>query len=248
MHILKGICRFDGLNLLPCRGISKIPPGAERVIVFAFPYRTENGEKSNISKYALVRDYHNVVGEYLRKEVASLEERYPGEVFVPFCDNSPIPEVTAACLAGLGVRGRNGLLITPEYGSFVFIGEIVTTLALPCETREIKGCIACGKCEKVCPTGCIESGDMQRCFSAMNQKKGELTEECSRLIKETGCVWGCDICQDICPMNKDREFTDIPEFLTSQIPMATAGMDLTDRAFAWRGRKVIERNILNEYQ
>ena len=118
---------------------------------------------------------------------------FPENSFSAFVDNSPIPEVKTAALAGLGVVGENGLLITEEFGSWVFIGEIVTDLFIECEEREIKSCIKCGKCKKVCPA-------KNECLSAVSQKKGELSSEEERLLKENNIVWGCDICQEVCPL------------------------------------------------
>ena len=149
-----GVCSFNDLknNLFECRAKNRIPKDAKSVIVYLFPYYLgeEYYKNSNISKYAVPDDYHRICGEYLEKTVLYLREEYPGNTFEYFCDNSPIDEVKAACLSGLGVKGENSLLINEIYGSFCFIGEIVTDSDIPVEKREIANCLKCGLCEKKC--------------------------------------------------------------------------------------------------
>lgn len=246
---LWGICFFDKIEaeLIECRAKSRIPEGSRTVIVACFPYLLEAGKykDSNISKYAVVSDYHEVALRRLESAANELKALYPENEFAVFADNSPIPEVRAACLAGLGVRGMNSLLITEEYGSYVFIGEIVTNLEIESCEAEIKSCIRCGRCLLECPASAIGENGIKRekCLSEITQKKGELAPEELRLMKECGCVWGCDICQDVCPMNKNAAATEIEEFLFSPVARVEAGCSLEGRAYEWRGRKVIERNI-----
>lgn len=246
---LWGICSFDKLknNLIECRAKSRLPQNAKSVIVACFPYLLpkENYKNSNISKYAVVTDYHEVALSRLQSACNRLKEIFPEEKFVCFADNSPVPEVSSACLAGLGVRGMNSLLITEKYGSYVFIGEIVTSLETKTESREINPCIECGKCIKTCPANALDGNGVntEKCLSAITQKKGNLSPEEEKLMLECGCVWGCDICQDICPMNKNAAATEINEFLSSPVPVLTAQTELENRAYEWRGKKVIERNL-----
>lgn len=246
---LWGSCSFDKIKegLIDCRAKSRIPQNAESVIVACFPYLLgEDDYKGiNISKYAVVTDYHDVALNRLNSAVEKLKELYPDEEFAAFADNSPIPEVRAACIAGLGVRGLNSLLITKKYGSYVFIGEIVTTLQLDAENHAVNSCIKCKKCIEACPSGAINENGFNKsvCLSEITQKKGELTEKEKELMILCGCVWGCDICQDVCPMNKNAAATEINEFISSPIPCIEEGCTLDGRAYEWRGRKVIERNL-----
>lgn len=217
-------------------------------MVACFPYLLSGEEYKNIniSKYAVVADYHEVALNRLNSAAEKLREIYPENEFAAFADNSPIPEVKAACAAGLGVRGMNTLLITEKYGSYVFIGEIVTDLELECTEFEENPCMKCKKCIKSCPSGAISETGFEKsiCLSEITQKKGVLSEKEEKLMKECGCVWGCDICQDVCPMNKNAAKTQIEEFLSSPVARISAGCPLDGRAYEWRGRKVIERNLL----
>lgn len=246
---LWGMCPFDKIKdgLIECRAKSRLPENPKTVIVACFPYllRESEYENRNVSKYAVVTDYHEVAIARLERAIEDLKILFPNEEFAAFADNSPIPEVRAACFAGLGVRGENSLLITEKYGSYVFIGAVVTSAAFETAEKEIKTCIKCGKCRKSCPSGAVSETGIERklCLSEITQKKGALTPEEEHLMKECGCVWGCDICQDVCPMNKNAAATEIEEFLASPVAFVSQGCDLEGRAYEWRGRKVIERNI-----
>lgn len=249
------MCSFDKIKdgLIECRAKSRLPEKPKTVLVACFPYLLGESDyrNRNVSKYAVVTDYHDVAIARLEKAVADLKILFPNEEFAAFADNSPIPEVRAACHAGLGVRGDNTLLITEKYGSYVFIGAIVTSAEFDVDENEIKPCLKCGKCRKSCPSGAISETGFERklCLSEITQKKGALTAEEEQLMRECGCVWGCDICQDVCPMNKNAAVTEIEEFLASPKAFVSQGCDLEGRAYEWRGRKVIERNInvfLNE--
>lgn len=232
-----GVCRFESLNgFLPCAAAKRLPNGAKSVIVFAFPYKVKENPPDKISRYAAVGDYHEICKKYLEKAVKILKDNFENEEFVPFIDNSPIKEVYAAALAGLGVIGENGLLITEEYGSFVFLGEIVTTQKIQCK-EEIKRCLGCNKCKEVCP-----KDEYGICLSALSQKKGELTKDEERALKTHSVLWGCDICQAVCPLNENAKCTYIKEFTDTYRDNYTLFEDITGRAYAWRGNKVIERN------
>lgn len=242
-----GVCRFDSVRdkLIDCRAKRLIPDNAKSVITAVFPYLLEKKiyENSNISKYAVVKDYHSVISERLEKSCEKLREEFPDESFVCFADNSPIPEVYCAALCSLGVIGDNGLLITPDYGSYVFIGEIVTSLPCFGEETAAKGCLHCGKCAKACPSKALDSKDFGSCLSAVTQKKGDLSEDEQSLIVSSGCAWGCDVCQSVCPMNSHVKLSEIEEFILSAVPVVDADSPIEGRAFAWRGKKVIERNL-----
>ena len=245
-----GVCSFEKIkdDLIDCRAKNRIPIGAKSVIVYLFPYYLgeEYYKNSNLSKYAVPDDYHRICGDYLEKVVLYLKEKYPDNSFEYFCDNSPVNEVRAACLSGLGVKGENSLLINGDYGSFCFIGEIVTDLDILVEEKNIKSCLKCGLCEKNCINNALNNGKVEeaKCFSAITQKKGELTDLEAELIRKTRCVWGCDICQNICPMNKNIRTTPIKEFYETAKAVYKGESDYNkNRAFSWRKQDVINRNL-----
>ncbi len=244
-----GVCKFSDVSekLLNCRAKKRIPIDAKSVIIYLFPYYLgeEKYKDLNISRYAVPLDYHTIVDEYLEKAVRDLKDCYPHYEFEKFCDNSPIPEVQAASLAGLGVVGENGLLINDKYGSFVFIGEIVTDMELPeSGNGKISDCVGCGNCKRACPGGALgENFNKDNCLSHITQKKGNLSAEEEALIKKSGCIWGCDICQNTCPMNKNISVTPIKDFFENAKSTFKAGDTIDGRAFEWRSRAVIERNF-----
>lgn len=243
-----GICPFSAVseNLLNCMAKGRIPDGAQSVIVVLFPYKVP-GKKGNLARYAAVPDYHEIAGHMLTLAVSALEKAFGNYNFVWFIDNSPIPEVYAAACSGLGVIGDNGLLITKRFGSYCFIGSIVTDLNIPPTGGEVLGCRHCGRCYEKCPSGALsrEGFIRRKCLSDISQRKGELTEEEKALLRKGGLVWGCDVCQEVCPMNVDAADTYIEPFLARANPSATMKdvASARDRAYLYRGRAVMERNI-----
>ena len=233
-------CSFLPLSsmLIDCRQKSRIPENAKTVIVCILPYKVKDKPPKNISRYAAVPDYHTILGERLSAATAKLNEYYVNQTFVGFIDNSPIPEVYAAALSGIGVIGDNGLLITEKYGSFVFLGEIVTDLEIETEER-IEKCIHCGRCKKACPMN-----DGIDCLSRITQKKKDLSDAEKAAIIKYNTVWGCDICAEICPMNKNKEKTYVSEFIEGYRDEYIPGEDITGRAYEWRGEAVVKRNAL----
>lgn len=219
------------------------------VIASIFPYLTPSTGDENLCRYARVPDYHMVVGNRLKSACEALLKEFPDNHFLPFVDSGVLSEVAAALRCGLGVLGKNRLLITPKYGSYVFIGTILTDLKLDYCNQPVSFCPDCGRCVAACPTGTLsDKGD---CLSFITQKKGELTDEGADLIRKSGLVWGCDVCQSVCPLNADAAFTDLPEFINGIKGRICAKdlNDLSDRAYGWRGRAVLERNlkILGQY-
>ena len=253
------VCKPAKTYLLERAGI----PSSGTAILFAVPYvmTADAGEPTrNLSLYAVPRDYHGYMKELEAVVVPSLRGDYPDFAFALFADHSPIMEVDAAARAGLGMLGMNGLLLTPEYGSFVFIGELMTDAdytavtgeAVPAFPADPPRCEGCGLCVKGCPAGCGE-GSRDGCLSALTQKKGELTPEETAAIVKGGLVWGCDACQLACPHNraiiKDGRDTPVPYFREGRLiradAEALAAMEdaaFKARAYSWRGRAVILRN------
>lgn len=221
------------------------------VIVYLLPYYT--GETVNISRYAASLDYHLALCEIGAGLIAVLKEAKPDALAKGYGDHSPIDEVGAALRSGLGVVGDNGLILNEKYGSYVFIGDIVTDISPDelgaVEVGEVKRCIGCGACKRACPTR-ILAGEGSECLSAITQRKGELTEDEKALMIKYNTAWGCDLCQSSCPHNASPKVTPIELFHTERLTRvkksdidAMTDEEFSRRAFAWRGRGVILRNL-----
>ena len=221
------------------------------VILFLVPYYF--GECENMSRYCASLDYHIAIKEISSGLIEMLKSEFPEAHFCSYGDHSPIDECHAALIAGLGVRGDNGLLINEKYGSYIFIGDTVTDISpevLGAVTPVTPGeCLHCGACRRACPTK-ILSGEGSDCLSAITQRKGELSENEVALMRKLNTVWGCDECQACCPYNKSPILTPVSFFqrdriecLTSEILSGLDKENFKKRAFAWRGRKTGERNL-----
>lgn len=224
---------------------------ARSVIVCLFPYYIKD-EKTNLSMYAKGADYHSVVKGYMHElEKVLFSEGYSA---MSFADSGALPDRYLAYLAGLGFFGKNRALINPLYGSFVFIGYIITDADIKEDKPLEMKCMDCGKCIKSCPGGALtgDSFDAFSCASFITQKKGVLSKREEDIIKKSGYVWGCDICQSVCPHNARIQNTDISAFCDNRVDKLYTGMaesnrefkrKFKDRAFSWRGLDVIERNL-----
>ena len=225
-------------------------PGARSVIMCAFNYFSGR-TPGNVSKYARGTDYHTVVRDKLAALCARVEADAGAFERYIFCDTSPLCDKYLAYQAGLGVFGRSHLLIHPVYGSYIFLGGIVTDLPLAADTPLQGGCAGCGRCAAACPGHAFEHGfDAARCASYLLQKKGTLSEEEQAVVKRAGMAWGCDVCSDVCPHNQSVPITDIDEFRPKLYDLHPDGLRSDEdfraaygsHAFAWRGRKTLLRN------
>lgn len=236
--------------------VEKHCPNPKTVLVAAFPYYSGNQE-GNLSLYARGQDYHTVVTGLLRSVVAALSAEHPNASFWVGADNSPLPELELAFMAGLGLRGKNGLLIVPPYGSYLFLGTVVTSADLPTSPHlPAPDCISCGACVASCPTGarCMDGFAEEECLSHITQCKGELSPNWVDLLKKHPLIWGCDICQQVCPYNRAVPLTPIQSFRADLIcTLSCEDLEgLTNRtfqdkygnrAFAWRGVAPLRRNL-----
>lgn len=249
-------CRLTRPYLLTREGLDASAPLS--VVIFAIPYLSPDADRPdrNLSAYAVSEDYHVFVRELLGELLPRLRADHPDHRFAGFADHSPIDEIDAAVLAGLGVRGRNHLLLTERYSSYVFLAEIVTDLPIPSTRTAFPPtalcCHGCDACLAWCPK--VKADGV--CLSALTQKKGELTEAERAVLTDFPSVWGCDICQEVCPYthrarSRGTIYSPIPFFRQRTVPHLTVeALDDMDeeqfsrRAYAWRGRDTIRRNLL----
>lgn len=171
-----------------------------------------------IACYAYGKDYHDVIRQRLNEVVGTLRERYGGNWRV-CVDTAPIAERYWAVKAGIGKRGENGSVIVDNCGSLCFLAEVLTSLQTTPDAPSEASCIGCGACRKACPTGALlEVGtiDSRRCLNYLTiEHRGEWTGEMletmhSRAGRES--LYGCDICQTVCPHNKGAAPSAIMEF------------------------------------
>lgn len=179
------------------------PPGSSAVL------HGPEGPMGRISRYARTRDYHRAFEKMLRKMARFLDrELCPGARTKPYADAGPVMERPWAVRAGLGFVGKHTLVIDPARGSTFFLGVLLTTAELPPTpvASPMPGCGDCRRCIDACPTGAITEPwrlDARRCLSYLTvEKGGEVDPEFWDQFR--GFVFGCDICQDVCPYNQRR--------------------------------------------
>ena len=196
-------------------------PEVQSVICVALNYytphqRPEGQEYGKISRYGWGRDYHKVMHKKLKELTNWLCDRAEGVQARYYADTGPIQDKVWAQRAGLGWIAKNGNVITREYGSWVFLGEVLTNLKLTPDTRHTEHCGSCTRCLDACPTGAIAKPfvvDANRCiaYHTIENRAQRLPESIAPHLK--GWVAGCDICQDVCPWNQRfARTTDVEEF------------------------------------
>lgn len=191
----------------PC----ELLPGARSVVAVALNYYTPHehdhtNETGKISRYAWGDDYHDVLGEKLRSLLAWIKEQWPDAQGRVCVDAQPSMDKAWAVRAGLGWIGKHSNLITREYGSWVFLGELILNLELEYDGARIEDhCGTCTLCLETCPTGAITEPyvvDSGRCISyaTIELRAPELPHEVASRMD--GWLYGCDVCQDVCPWNR----------------------------------------------
>lgn len=195
----------------------RLVPGARAIIMVADRYaargeappRAENGRAlGRIARYVRGGDYHAAMKKRLHALADSLRPKFPGHIFRSVVDSAPVLEREHAARAGLGWIGKHTLLIDPKAGSYLLLGGIITTLEVepPPEQRAVPDhCGTCTRCIDACPTGAITpySVDASRCISYLTIEHRGLIEPA--LHEGMGeWVFGCDVCQEVCPHNSAR--------------------------------------------
>src|SRR5579864_1559705 len=240
-------------------------PDARTIVVLGLNYAGDDDpltaaadpQRGAISVYARGRDYHDTLKRRLKALASWIAARWPGELKV-FVDTAPVMEKPLAKEAGLGWQGKHTNLVSREFGSWLFLGEIYLSLALTPDAAERDHCGGCRRCLDACPTDAFPAPyrlDARRCISYLTiEHKGPIPHELRPLIGNR--IFGCDDCLAVCPWNKFARASEEPEFLpraglTSPLLAELAGLD--DAGFRARfagtavkriGRNRFLRNVL----
>ena len=200
--------------------VRQVVPGACSVIVTGTLYNTDRpysdmqpSDVARVSRYAWGDDYHDVIKSRRDALLSWMREAAEGPFDArAYVDTGPVQERVYAQYAGLGWIGKNTCLINPEIGSWLFLGEIITTLALEPDTQGLEQCGSCTRCIEACPTGAlVESGvlDSTRCLSYATIELRSAIPAGLRAAMATH-VYGCDICQEVCPYNQPAPHSPDP--------------------------------------
>ncbi len=215
--------RYKELRLDP----SLLLNGAKSVIVCAMNYKNEysltqhNTSTPHIASYATCYDYHKTIRKRLKRVLKALQEHYPTLCGRCFVDSAPLLEKQLALNAGLGWIGRQGLLVTPEFGSFVLLGEIVIDYLVDSYNTPYtkNGCGTCRLCIDTCPTKAISEVrtiDSRRCISCRTVEVENNSD-----ITLAGWVFGCDECQSCCPHNQNTPLYQNQDFKPIVSPISS---------------------------
>lgn len=221
------------------------------------------GLRGAVSRHSWGLDYHRVIGSRLRELAAFIRDAFPPADCVPCVDTGPLVDRAAAVRAGIGWFGKNANVLTREFGSWVLLGELITTLVLEPDELLLKNCGECVECMRRCPTGAIDADgrvDARRCISDLTQLKRPIPRELRKAIGNR--IWGCDDCQSVCPVNERKAPGAVNPYRPTRAPFEPlphigtavdlpAVLKMTKSQFkawfgptsmAWRGKAVLQRN------
>ncbi|WP_426451012.1 tRNA epoxyqueuosine(34) reductase QueG [Paenibacillus sp. S-38] len=234
-------------------------------IAVAYPSKLPNPPRSEPGRYrgilsrsAWGTDYHHVLRDRLQKLENWIRAEVPGARTVSMVDTGVLVDRAVAERAGIGWIGKNCSVITPEWGSWVYLGEVVTNVPFPPDVPVNQDCGDCTLCIDACPTGALVGPgqlNAQLCVSYLTQTKGIIEDD--ELKRKIGNrLYGCDTCQIVCPKNKGIHADHHPELQPDpeQVkPLLVPLLQMTNREFkekfgtssaSWRGRKPIQRNAI----
>ena len=220
-------------------------PESKSVVCVAMNYYTpeEHAGIGKISRYAWGDDYHDILKEKLRELLSWIVSKVPDASGKICVDTAPVMDKAWAVRSGIGWLGKHSNVITQDYGSWIFLGEILLNLELEYDEVAVDHCGSCTACLDACPTGAIVDEfvvDSNRCISYATIELRSETLPADIASNLSGWLYGCDICQDVCPWNRFEKPTDEPRFAprheeTSLDPDTVGSM--TPEAYAERFRR-----------
>jgi epoxyqueuosine reductase len=233
-------------------------------IAIAYPSKmkirveSKKGERRGIfCRASWGMDYHTVIRDRLKKLEEFISTKVPGVRLKSMVDTGELSDRAVAERAGIGWSGKNCSIITPEFGSFVYLGEMITSIPFEPDTPMEDQCGSCTACLDACPTGALVQGgqiNAQRCIGFLTQTKDFVPDEFREKIGNR--VYGCDSCQTACPKNKGKDYHFHPEIEPdSELikPLLKPMLKMSNREFkerfgslagSWRGKKPIQRNAI----
>ncbi|XFA72788.1 tRNA epoxyqueuosine(34) reductase QueG [Thermosynechococcaceae cyanobacterium Okahandja] len=211
---------MDWMSTPRRQNLQAVLPGAQSLIAVALNYfvadSPRQAEQGKIARYAWGRDYHRVVGSRLKALGQWLQQQVPEISYRWYVDTGPVQDKVWAEQAGIGWIGKHSNVISRRYGSWIVLGELITTLALEGDRPHLNHCGTCSRCLEACPTGAIVEPyvvDANRCiaYHTIENRQPELPPAMAANLE--GWVAGCDICQEVCPWNQRfAQPTDIDDF------------------------------------
>lgn len=245
---------------------AKLLGGAQSIISIALAYPskmkdaprgTKGDRRGQFCRASWGKDYHDILREKLNKLAYFLEEKIPGFQYRSMVDTGELSDRAVAVRSGIGFTGKNTTLITKEFGSFVYLGEMITNIPFSPDSPVEDSCGDCTICLDSCPTGALVQGgqlNAQKCIAFLTQTKDFLPEEYRQKIGNR--LYGCDTCQMVCPKNKKMDFhlhSDMEPDPEIAKPKLVPLLSMSNREFkekfgevagSWRGKKPIQRNAV----
>lgn len=218
------------------------------------PVKTQH-KRGKITPNSWGLDYHYILQDKLERLARGIEQLTEGLEYKALVDTGALVDTAVARRAGIGFIGKNGLVISKEFGSYMFLGELVTNLDIEPDHPVDYDCGDCNRCVEACPTSCLigdSTMDARRCLSFQTQDKGMMDLEFRKKIKTV--IYGCDICQICCPYNKGISSPPVVEVDPDLAePELIPFLDLSNGQFkekfgmiagSWRGKNILQRNAI----
>ena len=222
------------------------------------PKRIRGERRGEFARASWGRDYHFILRERLNELIDFMQREIdPSAKFKLMVDTGELIDVAVAARAGIGFIGKNGLLITKEFGSYVYLGEIITDIAFEPDELVDYDCGDCSRCITGCPTQALLGNgkiNAQRCLSYQTQTKDYMPEEYRKKMGRV--IYGCDICQIVCPYNQgvdnhlhwemEPDYNKVRPELESMLSLSNKEFknQFGDMAGSWRGKKPLQRNSI----